>query len=424
MKNTSFSQRNKKVTFKKVLFHLLGSAYVFCSTASAAYEVDIPISSVNVSTSINKDWGKHNLIDGNVNTAWSSNYLKNTGGEAWVSVNFRSPSYIDYVKLYPRKDTYKDTYKKTDGNDESVQYSVSKASGFPLNFEIQYLSGNNWITSKKVLDFPNPAPSGYVHIPINRIHTSAIKIIAKKASIDSLGFEFFQLADVKLGYDTEFVDQAQRGISIYGDSTTWGFAWKPLNFNGQLYADRIDSPMANQLGAIDYSVPGIWAMHLVTPPSQPIKVQKIYDDELNGYYVNWSVKSFSELLAKDPSYTVILRLGLNDALNFQTRAQFKANMAKLVDIAVGYRKRVILTGLNRIFVVNGKISQKQVELRDDFDKVIREVATEKNVAFIDVGSVSFNGNVDIFDDAHATPEYNQRITDYIKERIYSLNIKN
>lgn len=400
-------------------------AFLTMFAGAQALEVDTAIQSVNVSSTVNSSWDASRIKDNDVTTAWSSNSLS-VDTAPWVQANLSGTNTVNYVKIYPRKDDYLLSTVVPGG--VVRQYGLSKTSGFPVDFQIQSYQGGSWVTVKSFTSFPEPGPNGYAHFSFANTYTSAIRLVTTKTVKDYLGGQYFQIGDIRVGYDN--TTESKRGVSIYGDSTNWGFIWADISELGYAskLALRVQYPIGTVFSFVDRSVPGVTARDFVSPRTGMCTIKQttepsmcLYDarQTINpgGQYLDvWPLKTIEQHMATDPSKYVIVRLGLNDAINNSGLATFNSDIAYIVNAIKASGRTPIIAGLNKIVVktfVGVTVTQDWVDRRNQYNDALKTYAAQQGLIFIDVDSVAFNGASDIADDVHATPEYNARIAEKI-----------
>lgn len=174
-----------KITlFLALLLIILGIPFIFkkFTTTSASDDFWQP-TAVYVSSQL-PGWEGANLIDGKVETNWSSEELAGPETIQWASFDLSQPRKVAQIILVPR-------------------VWNNQIQAFPINFNFSYSDdGTNWqiIPGREFTEHPRPlvGPGGSppeLAFPINETHRY-FSFGVTKASTDSYGGYFVQMAEV------------------------------------------------------------------------------------------------------------------------------------------------------------------------------------------------------------------------------------
>jgi lysophospholipase L1-like esterase len=126
-------------------------------------------------------------------------------------------------------------------------------------------------------------------------------------------------------------------------------------------------------------------------------------------------------LASDPSQIIVIGVGMVDALfGAGTVESYRADVREAVATVRAAGKQPALRGFNQ-FAANDLMTAQRLQRLDAFQAALRAEAAALGVPFIDVGAVPFFGASDIRPDGlHPTPEYHQRIAQFMAARLGEL----
>lgn len=142
-------------------------------------------SRVEASSTHSSDWSSSYLIDGDTGTRWSSERGSSANETEWVAFWFDTYHSTNYIKLYPR-------------------YYSGSALSFPVDLEIQYSDGTQWIDVWTLENFPVPSED-WIIIPLGETVTAdGLRVNATQLGQDNNGNYYFQLGEVAGGYDSGF----------------------------------------------------------------------------------------------------------------------------------------------------------------------------------------------------------------------------
>lgn len=166
---------------------LLLSCILWCEASSAQ---QWPLVGAAASS---QPWPVSALVDGNVDTQWTSTGYVDANHTEWVTVTLDTVRPVNYIKLYPR-------------------VLNGQIYSFPSSFTVSWYDGSQWITSFTQSNFPSPQRADYVVLPLpSTVSTFSILISASVLQPDNFGNYYFQLGEVAVGYDAAYSKLAYLG---------------------------------------------------------------------------------------------------------------------------------------------------------------------------------------------------------------------
>ncbi len=146
----------------------------------------LPVSEVQVSSTGEPiaSWNKNGLIDGNINSAWSSTGHVNCEETEWVELILDNIYDLTQVTLIPRSPS---------------------GEGFPVNFKLQYATENQINSQTIWYDFPglifthyvNPGNSS-VALTIHSLDARAIRVLATTLGADNYNNCYLQFGEIQV----------------------------------------------------------------------------------------------------------------------------------------------------------------------------------------------------------------------------------
>jgi len=176
--------------FKKslvgIFIVILTISLLFSGKNIALADGDFSINSAQSSSQLS-GWEASKAYDNNVGSCWSSNTHTSSSYTEWLSFSWSGITPTNYVKLLPR-------------------YNVNNALCFPVNFNIYYNNGTQWVLIDTYTNYPTPGRGGeYIILALKGNYSAnGIKIEATTLGNDGSGNYAFQLAEVIAGYNAGF----------------------------------------------------------------------------------------------------------------------------------------------------------------------------------------------------------------------------
>ena len=175
-------------------------------------------------------------------------------------------------------------------------------------------------------------------------------------------------------------------IGQYGDSVSWGMC-------ATCTSGRIDSPPVQTLNqqskgaflVVDYSIPGATVREAL---------------------------QYTPSISTAPEQFVLLRFGGADALLGTPADQFEGDLQTLISAVVSAHHIPVLTGIIWTPTPNPVV--------DQFDKIIRQLAINNNLAFIGLRSLPYDPVIDTSDGLHPSQDYSSRLSTLIAATLLNL----
>lgn len=131
-----------------------------------------------------------------------------------------------------------------------------------------------------------------------------------------------------------------------------------------------------------------------------------------------TVKPLAEQLLTDQSRMIVLGAGMVDCFFTDCSLDDYITMvAGAVAEIQSHGKTPVIRGYHR-FIGSPMMSAKALVRCDEFNTALQHYCRDSDIAFLDVGSVPFNGSVDLAPDLlHPSAEYHQRLAVFIAGRL-------
>lgn len=200
-----------------------------------------------------------------------------------------------------------------------------------------------------------------------------------------------------------------RTVTFYGDSATRGgyFVDGALRHYAPDPVERVALAAEGKLQCLNRAMNGLQLRELLTGGPVAMVAPGLGEPD--------TTRSFAELLADDPSETVVIGCGNVDAL-FGALAppDFYTLMVEAIDTARRAGKIPVVRGLN-LFLLAGPLGDGHLARRDEFDRMARQAAENRGVQFLDI---TLAGEPTLcVDQLHPDENYHDRIARVIATQL-------